>query len=49
MKTKTKVYVTPQIEVCHIMIEGAVLSSSTMFPGGNESYGGDPLEDDSIF
>lgn len=48
MKTNIKEYETPQIEVCQILIEGAVLSAST-FPGGNESYGGDPSEDDSIF
>ena len=46
MKTNTKVYETPQIEVCHIMIEGAVLSASSVFPGDNESYGGDPFDDD---
>lgn len=44
MKTKTKVYETPQIEVCQLIMEGGVLSSST-FPGDNESYGGDPFFD----
>ncbi len=44
MKTKTKVYETPQIEVCQMLLEGAVLSASS-FPGDNESYGGDPFFD----
>jgi hypothetical protein len=47
MKTKTEVYEAPQIEVCQLIMEGGVLSSSTMFPGGNESYGG--LDDEEIF
>ena len=47
MKTTTKEYLTPQIEVCQLLIEGAVLSASTVFPGGNESYGG--LDDEEIF
>ena len=47
MKTTPKEYLTPQIEVCQLLIEGAVLSASTVFPGGNESYGG--LDEEEIF
>ena len=45
MKTTTKEYLTPQIEVCRIQVEGLLCMSSF----DNEGYGQDPGEDDSIF
>ena len=54
MKTKRTIkgsYQSPAIAEQEFFFEGVLCQSgsSTPFPGGNESYGGDPGEDDAIF
>lgn len=46
MKINELVYDSPRVEVSHIAYEGVLCQS---VPGSNESYGGDPDEDDGIF
>ncbi len=46
MKTKTEVYEAPAVYEHEMFVEGVLCGS---LGGDNESYGGDPLEDDSIF
>ena len=54
MNTKKQfsgVYQSPVLFERELFVEGVLCQSgsSTPFPGGNESYGGDPGEDDAIF
>ena len=54
MKTKRIIngsYQSPAMAEKEFFFEGVLCQSgsSTLFPGGNESYGADPGEDDSIF
>ena len=45
MKLSTKEYETPTLYEHQMFMEGILCISG----GDNESYGGDPTEDDSIF
>ena len=51
MKTNNQEYDTPLVEVSYIAYEGVLCKSGNTnpYPGWNESYGGDPSEEDSIF
>ena len=53
MNTKNQfsgVYQSPVLFEHELFVEGVLCSSGGFsLPGGNESYGGDPGEDDAIF